>query len=95
MQALEILSEDCQCKDIKDEEYRKKMRRDRDVFINELQSHTIRQRLLENNTLDLKTAFDQTNSLDIVHQNSLAYIRLPHLREDESTACKNNRILNC
>ena len=71
MQALEILSKDCQCKDVKGEEYRKELCRD--AFINGLLSQAIRQRLLENDTLDLKTAFDQANSLDIAHQNSLAY----------------------
>ena len=42
----------------------------RNVFINGLQSNHIRQRLLENKTLDLQTAFDQARSLDVAQQSS-------------------------
>ena len=71
MQALEVLSKDCQCKAVSAENYRKELCRD--AFINGLQSQMIRQRLLENDTLDLKTAFDQASALDVAHRNSLAY----------------------
>ncbi|CAK8698052.1 unnamed protein product [Clavelina lepadiformis] len=71
MQALQILSKNCQCKDISGEQYRKELCRD--ALINGILSPIIRQRLLENSTLDLKTAFDQANALDTAHRNSLAY----------------------
>ena len=45
----------------------------RDAFINGLLSNVIRQRLLENKTLDLSSAFDQARSLDVAQQNSNLY----------------------
>ena len=45
----------------------------RDAFINGLQSNHIRQRLLENKTLNLQTAFDQARSLDVAQQSSTMF----------------------
>ena len=45
----------------------------RDSFINGIASPLIRQRLLENTRLDIKTAFDQANSLDLAQKNSEAF----------------------
>ena len=45
----------------------------RDSFINGLTSNAIRQRLLENVTLDLQTAYDQARSLDIAQKSSDVY----------------------
>ena len=70
-QALQILRKNCQCKDVSGEQYRQELCRD--AFINGLLSPAICQRLLENETLDLKTAFDQANALDAAQRNSLAY----------------------
>ena len=53
------------------EQYREELVRD--SFINGIASPLIRQRLLENTRLDLKTAFDQANSLDLAQKNSEAY----------------------
>lgn len=45
----------------------------RDAFISGLTFNNIRQRLLENKTLDLQTAFDQARALDIAQKNSEFY----------------------
>ena len=45
----------------------------RDAFINGLLSNVIRQRFLENKTLDLSSAFDQARSLDVAQQNLNLY----------------------
>ena len=45
----------------------------RDTFLNELSSSIIRQRLLENCTLDLQSANRQASSFDLDYKNSEAY----------------------
>ena len=45
----------------------------RDAFINGISSHSIRQRLLENQTLTLTQAYDQARSLDCAEKNAQAY----------------------
>ena len=45
----------------------------RDAFISGLQSSLIRQRLLENRTLDLATMLDQARALDAAQKNSELY----------------------
>ena len=45
----------------------------RDAFINGLKSNHIRQRLLENKTLNLQTAIDQAHSLDVAQQSSTMF----------------------
>ena len=45
----------------------------RDSFINGISYPLIHQRLLENKTLDLQTAFAQASALDLVQRNSEAY----------------------
>ena len=49
----------------------------RDTFITGLRSPSIRQRLLENNTLDLKAIFDQARSLELAMRNSEYYSSPP------------------
>ncbi|XP_076814961.1 uncharacterized protein LOC143461082 [Clavelina lepadiformis] len=71
MQTLQILSKNCQCKDVTAEQYRKELCRD--AFINGLASPSIRQRLLENTTLSLESAVDQANALDMASKNASAY----------------------
>ena len=48
----------------------------RDAFVTGLQSNQIRQRLLENKTLDLKTMFNQARPLDSVMRSSESYMVL-------------------
>ena len=71
LQELRKLSKDCNLKNVTAEQYREELVRD--SFINGIASPLIRQRLLENNQLNLKAAFDQANSLDLAQKNSEAY----------------------
>ncbi|XP_041366947.1 uncharacterized protein LOC121381668 [Gigantopelta aegis] len=68
---LRKLSKDCNLKAVTAEQHRELLLRD--SFINGLLSPLIRQRLLENKTLDLQTAYDQAKSLDLAQTNSEAY----------------------
>ncbi|XP_041364204.1 uncharacterized protein LOC121379622 [Gigantopelta aegis] len=63
LQELRKLSRDCNLKPVNAEQYREELIRD--AFINGISSPLIRQRLLENKQLDLSTAFDQANALDL------------------------------
>ena len=71
LQDLRRLSKDCNLKNVTAEQYREELVRD--SFINGLLSPLIRQRLLENSQLDLKTAFDQANALDLAQKNAETY----------------------
>ena len=71
IQELRRLSKDCNLKSVSAEQYREELIRD--SFINGLLSPLIRQRLLENSTLDLKSAFDQANALDLAQKNAEIY----------------------
>ena len=71
LQELHKLSKDCNLRNVTAEQYREELVRD--SFINGLLSSLIRQRLLENRQLDLKTAFDQAMSLDLAQKNSEVY----------------------
>ena len=73
LQVLKRLSKDCNFKSVSAEKNREDFIRD--SFINGLQSKGIRQRLLENKTLDLKTAFDQARALEMAQKNSESYYR--------------------
>ena len=64
--SLKELSKDCNYKDVKALQYQSESIRD--AFINGLTSNNICQRLLENKTLDLQTAFDQARALDIAQR---------------------------
>lgn len=72
LQALKTLAKDCQFKDATATVYRDEAVRD--AFITGLQSTSIRQRLLENSTLDLKTMFTQARSLDVAQKSSETYV---------------------
>ena len=69
---LKALATDCDFKTVSAEQYKSEMIRN--VFINGLQSNNIRQRLLENKTLDLQTAFDQAHSQNVAQQNSTMFL---------------------
>ena len=71
LQALKTLSKDCNFKNIKATQYRDESIPD--AFITGLLSNSIRQRLLENKTLDSKTMFDQARSLESVMKSSESY----------------------
>ena len=71
LQALKTLSKDCNFQNVTAAQYREESIRD--AFISGLQSPLIRQRLLENNTLDLKTMFDQARALESAIRSSESY----------------------
>ena len=75
LQALKTLSKDCNYKSVTSVVYREESIRD--AFIAGLASSLIRQRLLENKTLDLKTMFDQARSLESAACSSESYKVLP------------------
>ena len=62
LQVLKTLSKDCNFKNATAVQYRDESIQD--AFITGLLSNLIRQRFLENKTLDLKTMFDQAQSLE-------------------------------
>ena len=71
-QSLHILSKDCGLRNVTAEEYRNELVRD--AFINGLSSHSIRQRLLENDQLSVTQAFDNARSLRTAQDHSEAYL---------------------
>ena len=71
LQELHRLSKDCQLSAVTAENYRQELVRD--AFINGISSHSIRQRLLENQTLTLTQAYDLSRSLDCAEKNAQAY----------------------
>ena len=71
LRALKVLSKDCNFKAVTAVQHCEEFIRD--AFINGLQSPSIRQRLLENKTLDLATMFDQARALDSAQKNSESY----------------------
>ncbi|KAK3880120.1 hypothetical protein Pcinc_015388 [Petrolisthes cinctipes] len=71
LQALKSLSKDCVFKAVTATQHCEESIRD--AFISGLQSSLIRQRLLENKTLDLATAVDQARALDSAQKNSDLY----------------------
>ncbi|KAK3745311.1 hypothetical protein RRG08_014459 [Elysia crispata] len=72
LQKLKGLSKDCNFQAVSAE----KNRQDaiRDAFISGLNSHQIRQRLLENCTLDLQRAYDLARSLEMAEKQSMTYV---------------------
>ena len=75
IQALKQLSTDCNFKAVSADQYKEESIRD--AFIAGLQSQYIRQRLLENKTLELQAAIDQAMALDLAQKNSETYVS-PH-----------------
>ena len=75
LQALKTLSKDCNFHSVAASKCREESTRD--AFISGLPSPSIRHRLLENNTLDLKTLIDQARSLELAIVNSESYSSPP------------------
>ena len=71
LQVLKTLSKDCNFKNATAVQYRDESIRD--AFITGLLSNSIRQILLENKTLDLKTMFDQARYLESAMKSSESY----------------------
>ena len=70
-QKLCELAKDCNFKDVSADENRNQAIRN--LFISGLASGFIRQRLLENRTLDIKTGYDPAQTLDSTQRNSKSY----------------------
>ena len=77
LQVLKTLSKDCNYQNVSSIKYREESVRDE--FISGLTSGLIHQRLLENNTLDLKTMFDLARSLESAARTSETYMAHSHL----------------
>lgn len=75
LQALKTLSKDYNFRSVTGSKYREESIRD--AFITGLRSSSIRQRLLENSTLDLKAIFDQARPLELAVRNSEFYSSPP------------------
>ena len=90
LQALKTLSKDCNFKSVTAALHREESIRD--AFISGLQSSLIRQRLLENKTLDLAAIFDQARSLDLAQQNSELYMA-PPVPSFSASACEHKSVL--
>ena len=99
LQNLKVLSKDCNFKSVTAEQHREEYIRD--SFISSLQSNAIRQRLLENNTLDLGTMFNQARALEAaqksvdsynnVYESSINAITKNVIREEQKCwNCGNN-----
>ncbi|XP_069181623.1 uncharacterized protein [Procambarus clarkii] len=73
LQVLKLLAKDCQSKAVTAAEACDNYVRD--AFINGLGSASIRQRLLENKTLDLHSVFDQTHTLETAQKLSASYVQ--------------------
>ena len=74
LQALKVLSKECNFQCVTAAKYCEEYIRD--AFITGLHSNQIRQRLLENKTLDLKTMFDQARALESAMRSSESYTAL-------------------
>ena len=75
LQVLKTLSKYCNYQNVSSIKYCEE--RVRDAFISGLTSGLIHQRLLENNTLDLKTMFDLARSLESAVRSSEMYMATP------------------
>ena len=71
LQILKIMSKDCNFQQATANQYRDEAVRD--AFISGLLSNAIRQRLWENKTLNLETAFGQARALDSARKSSDSY----------------------
>ena len=89
LQALRELSKDCNYKPVTTEVYKEEAIRD--TFINGLESNLIRQRLLENRTLDLQNVYSQARSLDLAQKNAVAFIQQDSPTPTMSTAAREEK----
>ena len=76
LQCLMRLSKECDWRDVTTKQYEEELVRD--AFITGLTSPAIRQRLLENENLNLTTAVNQARALDAAHRNSQKFALLRH-----------------
>lgn len=77
LQILKQLSKDCKFTDVKAETYCQEYIRD--AFIRGLNCPRIRQRLLENSSLDLEKAYDQARTLEAAEIQAASYVGSPNI----------------
>ncbi|XP_068211794.1 uncharacterized protein [Palaemon carinicauda] len=75
LRELHKLSKDCNFQPVTAEQYRQELVRD--AFINGIASVFIRQRLIENKSLNLETAHSQARTLDLAQRSADAYASPP------------------
>ena len=80
------MSKDCNLKAVSAEQYREELLRD--SFINRLYSSLISQHFLENKTISLQTAYDQSNSLDLAQKYAESYSMSGGAAHAAAIACK-------
>lgn len=96
--SLKILSKDCNFKAVDANAHRDESIRD--AFITGLRSSAIRQRLLENKTLELTSAIDQARALDTAIKHSEMYSVPPMTTfsassQETKTDCADSNLANC
>lgn len=84
LQVLKKLAKDCEFQAVTAIQARDEYIRD--AFINGISSNHIRQRLLENKTLDLGTAYDQALTLEMAQKQLASYSQQNSLNASASTA---------
>ena len=89
LQELKRLSKDCNFTDVDKVKHRDGFIRD--AFISGIQSHSIRQRLLEESTLTMDKAFQKARALDIAQKNAESYVMC---ESDASVAATTQRTLD-
>ena len=82
--SLQKLARDCNFRAVSGDQYKKEMIRD--VFINGLVSHGIRQRLLENRELGLENAVEKARAMELAQKNSEFYSNIPESRNNLAAA---------
>ena len=82
--ALQKLAKDCNFRAVSGDQYKQEMVRD--AFINGILSPGIRQRLLENDRLNLETAVQQARSLDLAQKNAEFYSQSRGIDSDLAVA---------
>ena len=94
LQVLKVMSKDCNYVQVSASQYRDEAVRD--AFISGLQSSLIRQRLLENRTLDLETACNQARSLESAKKSSDSYLitQTPNLAAASTTPQSNSDVVS-
>ena len=68
---MKVLSKECNFKSVSVEQCKEEYIRD--TFVSGISSNNIRQRLLENDSLDLQTMVDQARALESAHKSAMSY----------------------
>nr|XP_039248852.1 uncharacterized protein LOC120326598 [Styela clava] len=91
--ALKTLAKECTFKAVTSDQYRDELTRD--AFINGLSTSSIRVRLLENEDLTLKTAFEKASMLDRAQKQSISYVHDSSMAATATKQDEQRRIKHC